>query len=291
MSQTISIRRPASPGEYRSLQDVQRLAWGLTDDTFVVPVATLVGADRHGGVVLGAFLEDGRAVGMSFAFLARIQGTLGLYSQLTGVTPEFQGQGVGQRLKEAQRNLAKVQQLSVIAWAFDPLQVRNALFNLVHLRATAQEYVTDMYGPRTDPLNAGTRTDRLIAHWDATESNARPQTPIFPGNAPQLITQGHQGPAFTGHVPRGERAILINVPGNIGAIRAAKPELAQAWQNAVREAFQAAFFARYAATAVLQDPTNPGTYHYLLEFHKDDSADRSPLLISGPDNRENLRRA
>ena len=37
----------------------------------------------------------GAAVGISFAFLGRIAGRLGLYSQLTGVVPGHQGRGIG----------------------------------------------------------------------------------------------------------------------------------------------------------------------------------------------------
>ena len=54
----------------------------------------------------------------------------------------------------------------MIAWAFDPLQAGNAHFNLARLGATAGRYVENMYGLRTDSLNAGVPTDRLIVEWD-----------------------------------------------------------------------------------------------------------------------------
>ncbi len=57
-----------------------------------------------------------------------------------------------------------------IAWAFDPLQAGNARFNLVKLGATCGRYLDDMYGPRTDTLNLGVPTDRLIAEWDLNAS-------------------------------------------------------------------------------------------------------------------------
>ena len=55
----ITIRRAEAPADYVALQDAQRGAWGLDDDSYVVPVATMVGAQHHGGLVLGAFLPDG----------------------------------------------------------------------------------------------------------------------------------------------------------------------------------------------------------------------------------------
>ena len=74
-------------------------AWGITDDSYLVPIATMVGANLHGGLVLGAFLPGGEAVAMSFAFLGRIEGRLCLYSQLTGVVPGYQSRGLGYQIK------------------------------------------------------------------------------------------------------------------------------------------------------------------------------------------------
>src|SRR5205823_14855216 len=109
MSDEITIRRAESIDDYRACQDAQRRAWGITEEEYVLPIATMVGAQLHGGLVLGAFLPDGAAVGLSFAFLGRIEGRLGLYSQLTGVVPGQQGRGIGGRLKRAQWQYARAE--------------------------------------------------------------------------------------------------------------------------------------------------------------------------------------
>ena len=152
--------------DYRACQDAQRRAWGISEDGYLVPVATMVGANLHGGLVLGAFLPGGEAVAMSFAFLGRIEGRLCLYSQLTGVVPGYQSRGLGYQIKLLQRDFARAEGIERIAWAFDPLQAGNAHFNLARLGASAGRYVENMYGERTDALNAGVPTDRLIAEWD-----------------------------------------------------------------------------------------------------------------------------
>src|SRR3954471_23531261 len=103
---TIILRRAEAPADYLALQEAQRRAWGLADDSYVVPVATMVGAQHHGGLVLGAFLPDGAAVVLSFAFLGRSGGRWCLNSQLTGVVPGYQGRGLGARMKELQRDHA-----------------------------------------------------------------------------------------------------------------------------------------------------------------------------------------
>src|SRR5215218_1403016 len=117
MADAITIRRAETPRDYRACQQAQRLAWGIADEAYVVPIATMVGAQLHGGLVLGAFLPGGEAVGVSFAFLGRLEGRLCLYSQLTGVVPGHQSGGLGYQLKTAQREHALAEGIGLIAWA------------------------------------------------------------------------------------------------------------------------------------------------------------------------------
>ena len=137
----ITIRRTQTIAEYRACQAVQRGAWGISDESYIVPTGTLVGANLHGGLVAGAFLPGGQAVAMSFAFLGRVAGRLCLYSQLTGVLPSYQSRGLGYRIKIHQRDFARAEGIATIAWAFDPLQAGNAHFNLSRLGASAGRYV------------------------------------------------------------------------------------------------------------------------------------------------------
>src|SRR5271165_4841150 len=118
----ITIRRAASLADYRACQDAQRKAWGITAEGYVIPLATMVGANLHGGLVLGAFLADGTAVAMSFGFLGRLGERICLYSQLTGVVPGYQSRGLGYAVKIVQRYMAHAEGLGLIGWAFDPLQ-------------------------------------------------------------------------------------------------------------------------------------------------------------------------
>ena len=179
----ITIRPAESVADYEACQDAQRRSWGITDDSYVVPLATLVGAQHHGGLVLGAFLPDGSAAGLSFAFLGRVEGRLCLYSQLTGIVPEYQGRNLGLRLKHAQRDFCRREGVDRIAWSFDPLQAGNAHFNLNRLGAMAVRLIPDMYGHRSDALNAGAPTDRLIAEWPVDPPAQPDQPPLDPARA------------------------------------------------------------------------------------------------------------
>jgi predicted GNAT superfamily acetyltransferase len=270
MSDEISIRRAATIAEYQALQEAQRRAWGITRDGYVVPVATMVGAQLHGGLVLGAFRPDGEAVGLAFAFLGRIEGRLGLYSQLTGVVPGYQGHGIGYQLKLAQWEYARAQDLALVAWAFDPLQAGNAHFNLAKLGATSRRYVQDMYGPRTDALNAGAPTDRLIVEWETAPGHRAPLPPRIADTLPHVISASDRAGGLRGVDAVAARLsapqVLLEIPPDILHLRQHAPSLADQWQRAVRTAFLEAFAAGYRATGFIRRELHDGRRcYYLLE--------------------------
>jgi predicted GNAT superfamily acetyltransferase len=261
MSDPIVIRRAESVEDYQACQDAQRLAWGIHEDHYVVPVATMVGAQHHGGLVLGAFLPDGRAVGLSFAFLGRIDGRLCLYSQLTGIVPGYQDQGLGRRLKAAQRAIALEENIPCITWAFDPLQAGNARFNLEKLGAVGVRFIENMYGSRSDALNLATSTDRLIVVWETSPGPERAETaPASIEGLPRLIGPAPM-PTFLG-LPDEDAPCLLPIPTGITSMRANAPEAAGHWNRAAREAFAAAFAANYRAVGFARDgrPSDGGSY-------------------------------
>jgi hypothetical protein len=49
--------------------------------------------------------------------------------------------------------------------AFDPLQLKNAHFNLARLGAIVRRYIPHFYGRPSSPLHAGLPTDRLATEW------------------------------------------------------------------------------------------------------------------------------
>jgi predicted GNAT superfamily acetyltransferase len=268
----ITIRRAESVSDYRACQDAQRRAWGIQEEGYVVPIATMVGANLHGGLVLGAFHAGGHAVAMSFGFLGKVEDRLCLYSQLTGVVPEYQSRGLGYKLKMAQADFAHENGLTLIAWAFDPLQAGNARFNLDKLGARVRRYVDNMYGERTDALNAGVPTDRVIAEWEVS-AETKPSTKTCTETAtrlPRLIRfeQGAIGtpqPSTIVSVPDAPQ-VLLELPAQISTLRRDHPEIAESWRLAVKQAFQSAISAGYEAIGfVREDASGKPRCHYLLE--------------------------
>ena len=68
-------------------------------------------------------------------------------------------------LKLFQRDEALGRGIRLIQWTFDPLELRNAHFNLNRLGAICREYQPNLYGVTTSPLHRGLATDRLLAEW------------------------------------------------------------------------------------------------------------------------------
>lgn len=249
-SVAITIRPIHDPAELRACQDVQRRTWGITEDGYIVPVATLAAASAYGGLVLGAFDND-RLVGFSFAFRGVLDGTPILYSQLTGVLPEAQGGGTGRRIKQWQRTWAREQDLPLVAWAFDPLQAMNAHYNLVALGAVATHYHPNFYGPREDALNPGLPTDRLLCVLPTAD-------PLPPKPDPDesdivFAVQSHRTddgeycPWLPTESVHEARYVGIAIPHDLRALRSHETGSLEAWQTMVRKAFSAMFAVGYAA--------------------------------------------
>ncbi len=254
--------------EMRACQELQRKAWGITEDGYVVPVATMASAQRVGGLILGAFDSSQMLVGFAFAFLGKLNGRLVLWSQLTGVHPAHQRTGVGRALKLEQRRRAAEMELEAVAWAFDPLQASNAAFNLGVLGATARTYEVDMYGTRSDALNAGIATDRLLVEWSTRAEPAR-MTSASPGSFKLIsVAEDPDNPFYRVTAVHaigaaGARQLQLEIPANLASLKMRAPMRAAEWRTAVRLAFQAAFAEGFIAVGFSRaDPAHP---QYLLE--------------------------
>ena len=163
MTDSIAIHELKTMPELNATVDLQRAVWGMRDVEVSSP-HTLRAIVHSGGAVFGATMQ-GAVVGFCFGFAAPRAGELWLWSHMAAVHPDFQGRGIGFRLKQAQRKWALERGFRWMAWTFDPLQAGNANFNFNRLGVTARHYSADHYGEMQDGLNAGLASDRLEAQW------------------------------------------------------------------------------------------------------------------------------
>jgi predicted GNAT superfamily acetyltransferase len=81
------------------------------------------------------------------------------------VLPEHRNAGIGRRLKLRQKEDALARGIDLIEWTFDPLETKNAWFNIERLGAIVRRYVRNQYGLSTSHLHGGLPTDRCVAEW------------------------------------------------------------------------------------------------------------------------------
>ena len=241
MTSQIVIRKCDTIEEFHRCVQLQREIWGEAD-LEVEPATMFVVAAHTGGQVLGAFVGD-RLVGYTLAVAGLGYANAPfLHSHMTGVQSGYRDRGVGRLLKLFQREEALSRGIRLIRWTFDPLELKNAHFNLNRLGAICREYQANLYGLTTSPLHRGLPTDRLLAEWHLDSARVV-----------AAINNLAQDPV--------ETPAAIEMPADLDRWQNENsPELAKT-QSCIREEFQKWFAKGYAAVAFR---TRPGNQAYQL---------------------------
>lgn len=240
-SGAIDVRPLTQHAEFAEAVDLQRAIWGF-DELELLPVRFFVVAQKIGGQILGAF-HAGRMIGFCLAIPGlKPGGMIYLHSHMLGVMEEYRNAGVGRRLKLAQRDDALSRGIDLIEWTFDPLEIKNAYFNLVRLGAIVRQFAPNQYGSTSSPLHAGLPTDRCVAEW-------RLRSPrVEAALAGKLAANSHP-------------SARIEVPAAIETIKQNEPERAREIQTRVREEFLRHLRGGLAATGLER---TPGAGFYIL---------------------------
>jgi predicted GNAT superfamily acetyltransferase len=272
----VEVRRVEEAGEFLAVEAVIREAWGPGSEP-AVPASLQRAMQDNGGLVLGAY-DGARLVGFTLGFLGRENGALFLYSHMTAVRPDAQDQRVGRALKRAQREAALAMGLLEVRWTFDPMQSRNAHFNVRTLGGVPDRYLVRYYGEMRDALNAGLETDRLRLVWElraprvadrldgATPSDAEDRRRW---EGAQSLVDSVPGPHGTRR-PLAVRAPTdptahLEIPHDLAGVRGLGSETLVAWRTATRAAFVAAFEAGYRVDdfVVLRDGAEARSFYLL----------------------------
>ena len=222
----IEIRGLTAHAEFQDAVRLQQQIWGF-EEIELLPVRLFVVALKVGGQVFGAF-DGQRMIGFCLAIPGLKPGGLKtggksyLHSHMLGVLPEYRDAKVGKRLKLAQRDEALSRGIDLIEWTFDPLEVKNAFFNVERLGAIVRRYVFNQYGTTTSHLHGGLPTDRCIAEWWIGSPRA------------EAIIAGRP-------FERNPIEIRIAIPAEIAAIRSDDPKRAREIQQQSSVQFQRAF--------------------------------------------------
>jgi predicted GNAT superfamily acetyltransferase len=168
---TMEVRALTEHADLREAVRLQQEIWGFAE-VELLPVRLFVVATKVGGQVFGAFEGD-----RMIAFLLAIPGVKPggvsyLHSHMMGVLPEYRDRGLGRILKLRQREDAIARGIQLIEWTFDPLEIKNAYFNMERLGAVVRRYVLNQYGTTSSHLHGGLPTDRCVAEWHVSTIHA-----------------------------------------------------------------------------------------------------------------------
>ena len=162
-ARTVTIRKCESLEEIRAAFALQKEVWEFTDAE-LVPVRVFVLANKIGGHVIGGFDQD-EMVSFALAIPGYRNGHPYLHSHMLAVRAQYRNSGLGRRMKLSQREEALARGFELMEWTFDPLEIKNAYFNIERLGAIARRYNVDQYGITSSPLQGGLPSDRLVAEW------------------------------------------------------------------------------------------------------------------------------
>jgi predicted GNAT superfamily acetyltransferase len=249
---TIAIRPVATYAEYMACEAIQRAVWG---EFGAVPHHLLLTAQKNGGLLLGAFdtaAPGAPMVGFVFGFLARDARGLKHASHMAAVLPAYRDARIGERLKWAQRDQALAQGLERMTWTFDPLISRNARLNIRKLGAVCDTYIPNLYGPEPEEPEGELPSDRFQVDWWLASPRVADRSqvgPPAPGAAElrAAVPLANPDPLAPAALPAADR-LLIQIPAEIEALKAADMPKARAWRYQVRAIALAAFAAGLVVT-------------------------------------------
>ncbi|MGB7847562.1 MAG: GNAT family N-acetyltransferase [Candidatus Acidiferrum sp.] len=258
----ITIRPLHSLDEFHRCVQIAREIWA-DSELETEPYVTFVVADHTGGQVLGAFDGD-TLVGFTKAVVGLHDHTPYLHSHMTGVLPSHRNRHVGRLLKLFQREDALRRGIRLVEWTFDPLEIKNAHFNLNRLGAISRRYIPSFYGITTSPLHRGLPTDRLLAEWHldsprviASINNLTrepvdpPATIHLPTPIPSVVHPNNAaGGLQTSPVAQGQSASAASPP-----LPPPLPSPLIELQSRIRDEFTHWFSKGYAATGVRFTPS------------------------------------
>src|SRR6266581_2010132 len=217
----IEIARLSTQEEFKIAVELQRTIWGFSD-LELLPVRLFVVAAKIGGQALGA-VDGELMIGFCLSIPRQKAGAKGyLHSHMLGVLSEYNNRGAGRLLKLAQREDALQRGIDLIEWTFDPLEIKNAYFNIEKLGAIIRRYVPNQYGTTSSFLHGGLPTDRCTAEWWIDSDRAHAAVNDRPVNRPAIEA-------------------TIEVPNAIAELRQTEPKQAREIQKAVGERFQKLF--------------------------------------------------
>lgn len=208
----------------------------------LVPREMIRALSDSGNEPYGAF-RRGEMVGYVLGWMGSDRDGRHVHSHMLAVVPKLRSRGVGYALKLAQRAQALEQGYSVIRWTFDPLQSRNAHFNISKLGVVCDRFHRNFYGAMTDVVNRGERSDRLVVRWDLDRAaGPRPvpkgdEVAVLEANGPDNLPR----PVRAEPIAPDGGSLRVCIPRDYASLKERDPGLAAEWREAVGDVLEECF--------------------------------------------------
>jgi predicted GNAT superfamily acetyltransferase len=287
---SIQILPVTEVSDAKQLEDVQRQTWQMSEHE-LLPGRFLHALQDNGACLLAAY-DGQRIAGFVFGLLGTVQdlddridqvaaARLQMYSAIMGVLPEYQSQGIGYRLKLAQREFALRIGVRLITWTYDPLESRNAYLNISKLGVVCHRYFRNYHG-ELGGLNQGLSTDRFYVEWWVTSnrvkgrlsSNRAPlKLDAYRSGGAELINEAR--PLDSGMLAPPDnflisdsRILLVEFPSQIQEVKNRDINLAADWREHTRKLFEYYFQHNYLITDMVRESPvgEPSRSYYVLTF-------------------------
>jgi predicted GNAT superfamily acetyltransferase len=216
----IIIRECLSVEDFNQCIDLERAVW-RDDDIDIMPIRLYMISKACNAPTIGAFDQSGRLVGFVHTSLALSGENVIYHSHMAAVVEDKRHKDIGYRIKLAQRDRALEAGIPLIIWTFDPLQSRNAHFNINKLGVIIRRYENNYYGEGVSTFfDSDVPSDRVIAEWWVSSSHVKS---VLGGNRPVI-----------------DASACVTIPDDIAAVRARSLEDHKSWRLKAREGFSLA---------------------------------------------------
>lgn len=228
----ITYRIMDTMDEMQKTESLQRIVWGMSG-TDILSALTMRWMIHIGGLLLGAW-DDDELVGFCIASPGKREGKWVLWSDMAGVHPDYQGQGIGYQLKIRQQSWAYGEGYGEVRWTFDPMRQGNATFNLHKLGVISYLYHPSFYGEMNDSINQGLPSDRLEVVWSTSPHTNHKPSLLSHFDATFVVEYSE----YNIHTRQSEKEFVgIQIPYDLNKLKENNLPLAINWQKAVRENF------------------------------------------------------
>jgi predicted GNAT superfamily acetyltransferase len=256
---SITYKQLKTLEELKLCEKVQLAVWGF-DLLDTIPARFMLVVHKHGGFAMGAFDGD-MMIGFVFGVAAIHYGRPSQHSHMLAVLPEYRNQGIGFKLKIAQRKDAMSRDIDLMTWAFDPLQSKNAYLNLNKLGVIACGYDINLYGEESSSeLHSGLGTDRLLAEWWLAGNKVK----SILDDTQEVVKKRHMEGVNINKTRRDEQGLrlpvgsdltltndvlLLEIPDDIEETKRLNIQVAHQWREHIQKAlihyFNAGYYVNY----------------------------------------------